>query len=236
MLRIAIVDDDSVYRNEYKVYLEQYTKETGEVFQIVEYADGDGILEKYKGDFDIILLDVEMAFVDGMTTAQEIRKLDSDVIIIFITQMAQYAIKGYQVNALDYILKPVSYYSFSQTLTRALGRRAPREKKSIVVNIKGGIKKIDIARVKYMEVMDHDLMIHTVDGLVETKGSIRDMEQELSGDGFFQCNKAYLINLAFVDAVQNNDVHLGEDIVSVSRARKKAMMDALNQYMSSGIR
>ncbi len=232
MLRIAIVEDDQIYRNEYRVYLDHYFKETGEVFSITEFTDGDGILENYKGDYDIILMDVEMAFVDGMTAAQEIRKMDSDVIIIFITNMSQYAIKGYTVDALDYILKPVSYYAFSQTIRRALQRKAERKERFLVVNIKGGIKKIEVNKVKYIEVMDHDLIFHTIDGLVESKGSIKSLEEELSEDGFFQCNKAFLINLAYVDGVQNNDVYLGDDVVSVSRAKKKPMMDALNRYMS----
>ncbi len=232
MLRLAIVEDDQTYRNEFKAYLSQYEKETGETFQIVEFTDGDGILQNYKSDYDIILMDVEMAFVDGMTAATEIRKIDSDVVIVFITNMPQYAIKGYTVDALDYILKPVSYYAFSQTITRALARKAERKKKYILVNIRGGMQKIEITKVKYIEVMDHDLIFHTIDGDVESKGSIRDMERELHEDSFFQCNKAYLINLAYVDGIQNNDVHMGGDVVQVSRSKKKALMDELNRYMS----
>ncbi len=232
MLRLAIVDDDKNYRLEFKAFLDQYAKETGETFQIVEFSDGDSILQNYKSDYDIILMDVEMKLVDGMTAAEEIRQVDSEVIIVFITNMPQYAIKGYTVDALDYILKPVSYYAFSQTITRALARKAQRKKKYIVVNIRGGIQKIDINKVRYIEVMDHDMMINTIDGEVNCKGSIREMEQELMEDSFFRCNKAFLINLAFVDGVQNNDVYIGKDVVAVSRAKKKALMDELNRYMS----
>ena len=87
-----------------------FSKENGEVFNITVYSDGDQIVHKYKSQFDIILMDVEMKFMDGMSAAEEIRKVDTEVVIIFITNMAQYAIRGYAVDALDYVLKPVSYF------------------------------------------------------------------------------------------------------------------------------
>lgn len=101
----------------------RYTgKENGEAFDITIYSDGDQIVNKYQSQYDIILMDVEMKFMDGMSAAEEIRKVDTEVIIIFITNMAQYAIRGYAVDALDYVLKPVSYFAFSQRLSRAIGR------------------------------------------------------------------------------------------------------------------
>lgn len=232
MLRLAIVEDDVNYQNEFKVYLGQYEKETGEVFQIRTFSDGDGILQNYRSDFDIILMDVEMAFVDGMTAAEEIRKVDSDVVIIFITNMPQYAIRGYTVDALDYILKPVGYYAFSQTITRALSRRKSRQSRYVLVSIHGGMQKIATSRIRYIEVMDHDLLFHTLDGEVQSKGSIRDMAEQLHEEFFFQCNKAFLINLAFVDAIQGNEVSIGDDRIFVSRARKKGLLEALNTFMA----
>lgn len=232
MLKLAIVEDDIIYRNELKAFISHYEKETGQIFQISEFVDGDEILENYKSDYDIILMDVEMRFVDGMTAAEEIRKVDSDTTIIFITNMPQYAIRGYTVGALDYILKPVNYYAFSQTLTRAIGRRTNTNKKYLSVKIKGGVQKIDISRVRYIEVMDHDLIFHTLDGEIHSKGSISKMEELLKDDYFFLCNKAFLINLAFVDAIQNSDAFIGDDVIQVSRAKKKMLIDAVNNYMS----
>lgn len=102
--------------------MRQYEKENGEAFDITIYSDGDQIVNKYRSQYDIILMDVEMKFMDGMSAAEEIRKVDTEVVIIFITNMAQYAIRGYAVDALDYVLKPVSYFAFSQRLNRAIGR------------------------------------------------------------------------------------------------------------------
>ena len=109
MIKIAIVEDEAMYAKQLEEFLHQYEAENHEAFDITIYSDGDQIVNKYKSQFDIILMDVEMKFMDGMSAAEEIRKMDSEVVIIFITNMAQYAIRGYAVDALDYVLKPVSY-------------------------------------------------------------------------------------------------------------------------------
>ena len=171
MLRLAIVDDDAAYRSEIRKMLTDYEKEFGESFQITEYTDGDELVENYKSDFEIILLDVEMEFMDGMSAAEEIRKVDPDVILVFITNMPQYAIKGYRVDALDYILKPISYYAFSQTIKRAIGRRGKSDKTYLVLGIKGGKQKVAVDEIRYIEVINHDLFVHTISGVIETKGS-----------------------------------------------------------------
>ena len=105
MIRIAIVEDEHAYAMQLQEFLRQYEQDNGEVFEVSVFTDGDQIVHKYKSQFDIILMDVEMKFLDGMSAAEEIRKVDSEVVIIFITNMPQYAIRGYAVDALDYVLK-----------------------------------------------------------------------------------------------------------------------------------
>ena len=231
MLRLAIVDDDPNYRKEIGGLLKKYESEYGQKFQITEFTDGDELLEKYRAELDIILMDIEMEFVDGMTAATRIREVDQDVIIIFITNMPQYAIKGYQVGALDYILKPLSYYAFSQTMKRAIGRRKSSEKKYIVASERGMKQKIDASEILYVEVINHDLIFHTKSGNINAKGTMRETIKELEGLDFFQCNKGYLVNLEYVDAISGNDVKIGDEYLQVSRAKKKPLIDALNEYM-----
>lgn len=119
MIRLALVEDDELYRSQLREYIDKYSAASGEKFTVTEFSDGDEIALGYKAVYDIILMDIEMKFMDGMMAAEEIRKVDTEVIIIFITNSPQYAIKGYAVDALDYVLKPVSYYAFSQRLGRA---------------------------------------------------------------------------------------------------------------------
>ena len=128
--------ENQMYAKQLEEFLHQYEKENGEAFDITIYSDGDQIVNKYQSQYDTILMDVEMKFMDGMSAAEEIRKVDTEVVIIFITNMAQYAIRGYAVDALDYVLKPVSYFAFSQRLNRAIGRMKKRETKMIMVSMK----------------------------------------------------------------------------------------------------
>lgn len=171
--------------------------------------------------------------MDGMKAAEKIREMDKAVVIIFITNMPQYAMQGYAVEALDYVLKPVSYFALSQRLDRALERMEQRKKKRYLsISVKGGMRRLDLDKVRYFEVFDHCLFIHMTDEDIETKGSIKDVENAIGEAGFFRCNKCYLINLGYVDSVQNNDIYIGRDVVRVSRAKKKELLDILNNYIN----
>ena len=151
MISIAIVEDEDSCAKQMEEYLARYAAESGEEFETVRFCDGDEILENYRAQYDIILMDVQMKFMDGMTAAEEIRKVDPEVVIIFITNMAQYAIRGYAVDALDYVLKPVSYFAFSQRLERAIGRMKRRARRYMTITIRGGACKLDIAEILYVE-------------------------------------------------------------------------------------
>lgn len=232
MIQIAIVEDDKHQTELLKKYITRYEKESGQNFQVHVFQDGEDIVENYSGKYDIILMDIEMQFMDGMTTAEEIRKSDTEVVIIFITNMPQYAMKGYAVDALDYVLKPINYFAFSQRIDRALERMVKRTKKYLNIMNKGTMRKIDISTLYYIEVQDHDLCFHTKDGNFTQRETMKRIEEKLAGESFFRCNKCYLINLEYVNGIEGNTVLVGEEEVQVSRARKKELMDALNDYMN----
>jgi DNA-binding LytR/AlgR family response regulator len=158
--------------------------------------------------------------------------MDNEVVIIFITNTPQYAMKGYLVDALDYVLKPITYFSFSQRIDRALARMKKRTKKYLTVALKSGIVKLDVSQITYVEVRDHDLIFHTKESDYFSKGSLTDVEQSLEREHFFRCNKCYLVNLEYVEGVQNNDIMVAGDLVQVSRAKRKALLDALNDYIN----
>ncbi len=231
MIKIAIVEDDLTYARQLKEYLQKYASEYSEQFEISEYLDGDAIVEGYHSQFDIILMDVEMRFMNGMTAAEEIRKTDNEVVIIFITNMPQYAIRGYAVQAFDYILKPVSYFAFSQRLVRAISRMKKREQKSLIIPIKGGGVRIDVSSVYYIESQGHDIIYHTSSGEYVSSGTMKELETTLVPLHFFRGSKWYLINLQQVDGFENSTATLknGKKI-PLSRSRKKEFMEALAKY------
>ena len=232
MLRIAVVEDDKTYATQLKEYLVRYGTEKNQKISVALFPDGEDIVTDYSAEFDIILMDVEMTFMDGMTTAERIREKDNEVVIIFITNMPQYAIQGYKVDALDYVLKPISYFAFSQRIDRALTRVKKKEATYITVAQKGGKKKLNVDKICYVEVRDHDLIYHSTKGDIVTKSSMKEAEDTLGGTKFFRCNRCYLVNLEYVEDFRGNDVTVASDVIQVSRARKKAFMDALNDYMN----
>ena len=231
MIKIAIVEDDSSYSRQLEEYLQKYQSEHGENFDVSTFTDGDTIVSGYHSQFDIILMDIEMRFMDGMSAAEEIRRMDKEVVIIFITNMPQYAIRGYAVEALDYILKPVSYFAFSQRLGRAISRMKKREQKSLIISVKGGTVRLAVSSIHYIESQGHNMIYHTASGEYISSGTMKDAEETLASLHFFRGSKWYLINLQQVQGLGDGCAKLknGES-VPLSRSRKKEFMEALAQY------
>lgn len=231
MIRIAIVEDEAAVREQLKGYVQRYTRQYGTLFDVAEFADGMDLLDDYRPGYDIIFLDVEMKHLDGMETAQRIRTLDEDVILVFITNMAQYAIKGYAVGALDYVLKPVPYFAFSQELQKAVDRIGRRTKRYLAVPVEGGLRRLDAAKIYYVESEGHRVRFYTEKDAFSVPGSLKAVEEKLSDAPFARCNSGYLVNLAQVSAVQQNPVQVGPYALQISRPRRKSFLAALADHI-----
>ena len=236
MISIAIVEDEDSCAQQMEEYLARFAAESGEEFETVRFCDGDEILENYRAQYDIILMDVQMKFMDGMTAAEEIRKVDPEVVIIFITNMAQYAIRGYAVDALDYVLKPVSYFAFSQRLERAIGRMKKRARRYMTIAIRGGARKLDISSILYVESQGHNLVFVTEGEEHTTTGTIREVEEKLESFGFFRCNKGCLVNLEHVDGVRDGCAIVSGRALPISRGRKNEFLAALTDYVGEVVK
>lgn len=236
LINIAIVEDELEYSNHIKKYLHQYEVEYGETFHITAFQDGDEIAIGYKAKYDIILMDIQMQFMDGMRAAEMIREVDSEVIIIFITNMTQYAIRGYQVDALDYVLKPIDYFSFSSRLKRAIDRVRKRVSRYVTIAVKGGRAKLDVADIYYIESKRHGLVYYTKNAEYETisRATLKETEEELEKLGFCRANKGSLINLEHVDRIWEGCVQVNGEQIPLSRPRKTIFMEALTNYVDGG--
>ena len=231
MTRIAIVEDEAAVREQLAGYVQRYTRQYGTQFEVTMFTDGVEILEDYRPVYDIIFLDVEMQHLDGMETARRIRELDSDVLLIFITNMAQYAIKGYAVGALDYVLKPVPYFAFSQQLQKAVNQLAKRTRHYLAVPVDGGLRRLDAATIYYIESEGHRVHFYTEDGDFSAPGALKALEEKLAGRLFARCNNGYLVNLAQVSGVQQNTVQVGPHELQISRPKRRAFLAALADYI-----
>ena len=232
MINLAIVEDEDTYAAQLTEFVEKYQAESGNHFKITRFRDGDEITNGYRGQFDIILMDFEMKFMDGMTAAEEIRRLDQDVVIMFITNMLNYAIRGYQVDALDYVVKPVSYFAFSQKLDRAIGRIKKSSSNIISIDMPSGVKKLDIDNIFYIESEGHNLNFYTSGGDFTIRAKLSDFEEQLTPYNFFRSNKGYLVNLKYVDGVEKGACLIAGKQLLISRARKNDFMSALTDYMA----
>ena len=230
MLKIAIVEDEEINIKQLKEYLDQFQKETDEIITVTVFHDGDEITSKYSAKYDIILMDIQMKFIDGMTAAKEIRKMDSEVTIIFISNLAQYAIRGYEVDALDYMIKPVSYFAFSQKLSKAIARMQKRKNRFITVTIKGGIQRIDTSDIYYVESFGHNLIFHTKQQDFISGVTMKAAEELLANMNFSRGNKCYLINLEHVEGIQENCAVINGEHLILSRNKKSVFMQELTKY------
>lgn len=235
MIRTAIVEDDPEAAELLAGYLLRYGTENGETFSVEVFGDGVTFIENYKVGFDIVFMDIEMEDMDGMTAAKMLRKRDKAVTLIFVTNMAQFAIKGYEVDALDFIVKPVRYHGFAFKIKKAISRIKSKEEKSLSVSLAGGgYAKIIISHIKYVEIMKHKIVYRSEDGDFETYGTLKNVERVLAESHFARCNSCYLVNLKFVNSVRDFMCDVAGEKLQVSQRKRKDFMKALNDYIGGG--
>ncbi|MCI6757162.1 MAG: LytTR family DNA-binding domain-containing protein [Lachnospiraceae bacterium] len=233
MIRIAIVEDEEIWADTLKRYSVQFAREQLLDIRTEWFTDGAAIADVYTGNFDIILMDIEMPLMNGMDAAREIRKKDEQVVIIFITNMAQFAIQGYRVGALDYILKPISYLPFSESLMRAIRQCRNHSEEFLSISTKGGLTKLRIGEIQWVESQGHRLTFHTDKSACETTTmSMRDLEEQLGTYGFSRCNSGILVNLRAVTGYSTGTIQIGNDSLPVSRGRRAEFMQKLVSVMT----
>lgn len=233
ILRVAIVEDSPSDRRDLERFLKRYEDETGVAVRADTFESAELFLGSYKPAYDVVFLDIILPYMNGMDAAEQLRKLDGEVTIIFVTDMAQYAVRGYKVNALDYFLKPVTYYDLKLRMDRVcamLGHKlAP-----VVIHIPcEGDKVLSSADVYYIEVMDKQLTYHTTQGSFETRGGgLKKLESRLGSAGFCRCSSSYLVNLKWVTTVAGDTVTVGGDRLPVSRGMKKEFVTRLGESLA----
>lgn len=235
MYHIAIVEDEEAFSAQLQEYLKKYEEENDVRFKISVFGDGAEILEDYQPLYDIILLDIEMPRVNGMKAAEKIRAADADVTLMFITNMANYAIRGYEVGALDFVMKPINYYIFSMKMTRVLKRTRKKAQQDILLTLPDGVKKLNIQQIYYVEVQNRVLSYHTDEGVFSMRGTMQSVEQMLSPYAFAKCNHWYIVNLKHVSEVKKTTVVVAGHELDVSRRNRTAFLKALTEYVGGAL-
>lgn len=228
---VAVVEDEKRERELIKKYLASFGEERGVVFNVYEFEDGLSFLSDYKSIYDVVFMDIEMPHLSGMEAAKRLRKLDDKVALVFITNMAQYAVGGYEVDAMSFIVKPVTYSNFAMKLSRVMDKVNTDKKPFVLIKGKNNFKRVGVDEIRYVEVANHSLVWHTKSGKEQSTGSLKRVKEEL-GDSFAFCNQCYLVNLRFCEEVSGYTVTVDGEVLQISRPKRASFIKALNIFLN----
>ncbi|MBO7363743.1 MAG: response regulator transcription factor, partial [Lachnospiraceae bacterium] len=167
-MRIAIVDDEEIVRNQIRNYVEQFCQARELPVACACFEDADSFLKNYSPVYDAVFLDIKMPGSNGMEAARILRRTDQATILVFITNLKQYAIQGYTVDAIGFVVKPVNRYDFDVVMEKVIRRVRSNGPGDLSVKTANGMARLRIRDILYIEVIRHKLVFHTVGGEVES--------------------------------------------------------------------
>jgi DNA-binding LytR/AlgR family response regulator len=231
---IAIADDDPKDAELLKSCVESYCSSSGHAAMIHVFHDGLDLVRSTES-YDIVFLDIQMGKLDGLETARFIRRISRENILIFVTNMAQYAIKGYEVDALHFILKPVSMASIVYVMDKAMRRLDGNASASFSLRTADGTISLSANDITYVEVFDHNLVYHTTRGDYTVRGRLSDLIGKLNPDRFVMCNRSFIVNLRHVSSVAADCLVIGGTRISISKSHRKELMKRFSSFLGDNL-
>lgn len=234
-MTIAIVDDELSEAITLKAMTEEALALQRETADIRVFCDAEAFVRGYAGQTDLILLDIQMPGIDGMTCAERIRERDANVLLIFVTSMIQYAVQGYRVDAMDYIVKPVTPPLLEHALSRALRRLRRQAPHMLTVKAADGLRSLPVESILYAEAVNHRVVLHTETEAIPCAQTLLSLEETLLQNGFFRCHSAFVVSLSRVERVSGNDLFVAGKALPISKHRRKDFMQALSAQWGKSI-
>ncbi len=229
-MKVAVVDDEKEYSENIKECILKYCREHNEQVNIEEFSDGIDIVSDYTADYDVIFLDVAMKHMDGLKTAELIRKMDKHVSLFFVTGCAQYAINGYEVEASGYFLKPLDYELFERGFGKCIERIKSSHGNFLTLSTDNGMDRVAVNQIVYIESQNHVMHINTLEKTYNVYETLRDLESKLPSSRFTRCNNCYLVNLTYVTGVHGNFVCVPGAELKISRSRRKSFLREVSEF------
>ena len=232
MFRIAICEEKNEVVAALNEFLERYKTEKGVDLEARAFRKGEAFLAENQ-KFDCALIDVGSENENGVETALKLRELNARMPILFLTSSNRFTLKGYEVDAVDFLPLPASYYAFSTLLDRVQIRLVKMDVPYIAIMTKTGAKRVSVDAIEYMEGGLNHVVYHMKDGDERVRGSLTEEAKKVTEDRFFRLGN-YLINLAHVSKVWESDVYVGRACLPISRKQKTALLTSLTAFMNRG--
>lgn len=233
MINIAIIEDEINEQNLLKGFFDQLSTSLNEKICLKVFNNGKEFLFNLEfGIFDLVLMDIELnSDKNGIEVSQKLREIDNEVVLVFMTNLSQYAIEGYKVKATDYIVKPISFYDFSIRMTAIFANINAKKVKKVLIQ-SDGVKVVLLVRdICYIEVLNHSLIYHTINGDYTCRGSLGATEKEMRNYNFSLCNSCFLVNLAFVESVEGYSAIINGEKLLISHPKRKNFLKDLSGYL-----
>lgn len=232
VFKIGICDDETAFIRVLKENLEQYAQETGREFCCFVYHDGSELLKQYNAEYDLIFMDIKMEQLNGLKTAEEIRRIDSTVGIVFLTSLKQYVWKGYEYNAVNYLLKPVKYGVLKMELDHWFSRYQGKDEPYFCFSNDQGRYKVLYKNLSYAETNKRNVMLHFEGQKQVIYKNMKEIASLLcSRQGFAQCHQSFVVNLSYVKDVKGLDLILTTGAcIPISQPKRKEFMIKLTDY------
>ena len=235
MLSIAVCDDEIIECCNIAGKIKGILDEMKVPFILRQFGSGKELLRTPEV-FDILFLDIIMQDLDGMKTAHLYREKAADKMLVFISSSRDYVFEAYDVEPLQYLVKPLDETKLKKVLQKAVIKTESHPQEFLIVSKNRQKKKVFLDDIYYFEIKGRKIDIHGTEGLFTYYGQIGILENSLQGKGFFRCHKGYLVNLKYVDAYNRQEVILdnGERIIIAKRRYEQFCTEILEYMRKSG--
>ncbi len=232
MFNIAICDDEEALIHELKYNLKRYADETGKEFCFFAYRDGIELLAEYRPDYDLIFMDIKMENLNGLKTAEKIRRMDSAVGLIFLTSLKQYVWKGYEYSEVNYLLKPVRYSILKMELDRYFACYQGKDEPYLSFQNGSGKYKVLYKNLCYGETEKRNVMLHFEGQEQVIYKSMKEVSALLLGHPQFACpHQSFIVNMSYVKGVERLELIMAAgERIPISQPKRKGFMMKLTDY------
>ncbi len=236
-MRIAICDDERTQILLTAEYIQSWAAAHKVPVELFEFLNGESFLSQWSDSvvFDMAFLDIQMGGMSGIQLAEKIRRVDDQLILVFITGLQEYVFRGYEVEALRYLLKPVKEQDCWRCLEQAYQRVSKRHRDTFIIHTEGMILKFFYEDIYYFEAFSHYVEAHTTKGVFRYKKKMCELERELSPHQFIRCHRSCIVNLMYINILEKTALQLDDGTsLPISGDRRHIVNEAFLRYHRNG--